>query len=140
MVIQSQGDALKKENVMDGKERTALIRQGNELFNRGEIRKAAELFMKTSYRDGLTRVGDHFYYDQKLPLVAVGYYRLAGAQDKVGEIFARMVLALGEWIGRKKPDGTGEPAKVSLPPLKVSPKLKILAEEILRDQKGGTRQ
>ncbi|TAL30965.1 MAG: hypothetical protein EPN93_19035 [Spirochaetes bacterium] len=121
---------------MDGKERTALIRQGNELFNKGEIRKAGEVFARTMYRDGLTRVGDHFYFDKKLPLVAVTYYRLAGATDKINEIYARMVMALGEWLGRKPGDDDAA-GRVSLPPLKVSPKLKILAEEILRDGKNG---
>ena len=44
------------------------------------------------------------------------------------EIFERMVFALGKLMGNE------ESPRVELPPLKVSPKLKILAEEILRDQ------
>jgi hypothetical protein len=114
------------EAVMDGKERVEMIRRGNEYFNAGEVRKAEALFIKTGYRDGLTRVADHYFYDQKKPLIALKYYRLVNRQDKVNEIFDRMVFALSKLLGRE----TGP--KVKLPPLKVSPKLKIAAEEILR--------
>lgn len=116
---------------MDEKERVQLIRLGNELFNKGEIDKAAKLFLRTDYRDGITRVGDYYYFDKKLPLVALRYYRIVKRSDRVTEIFDRMVFALGSLLGKNT-----APA-VHLPPLKVSPKLKILAEEILRDQGAG---
>jgi len=120
---------------MNEKQRVELIRRGNELFNAGEVAKAAAIFVKAAYRDGLTRVADYYFYDRKLPLVALKYYRMVNRQDKVQEIFERMVFALGKLLGRQ----TGQ--RVELPPPKVSPKLKILAEEILRDNrdgKGGT--
>lgn len=116
------------------RERVALIRKGNEFFNKGEIEKALALFVKTDYKDGLTRVADHFFYDKKMPLIAVKYYKMANRKDKVNEIFERMIFALGKWIGEDKiKDAPPEP-KLKLPPLKVSPKLKILAEEILRNE------
>lgn len=118
------------ENEMDAKERSALIRQGNEYFNKGQVKKAIEIFVKTSYKDGLTRVGDYYYFDNKQPLIAVKFYRLAGRTERVEEIYARMVMALGQWLAE---DGAGKPGpRVNLPPLKVSPKLKILAQEILK--------
>ncbi len=113
---------------MDSKERVELIRRGNEFFNNGEISKAAALFVKTGYRDGLTRIADHLFYDQRQPLVALKYYRMVNRQDKVNEIFERMIFAFGKLMGKEPPK-----QKVELPPLKVSPKLKILAEEILRN-------
>jgi hypothetical protein len=113
---------------MDGKKRAALIRLGNELFNEGDLTKAAAIFEKTVYKDGLTRIGDYFFYDKKQPLYALKYYQLSDRKDKVDEIFDRMVFALGKLMGKEQSQ------KVDLPPLKVSPKLKILAEEILRDQ------
>ncbi len=113
---------------MDEKVRVQLIRKGNELFNNGDIDTAIKIFEKTGYRDGLTRVADYYFYDLKQPLVALKYYRMVNRRDKVNEIFERMMFALGRLLGKK-------PAPVKLPPLKVSPKLKILAEEILRDQK-----
>lgn len=121
---------------MDQKERVLLIRAGNELFNKGEYEKAARIFEKTGYRDGLTRVADYYFFDRRLPLNALPYYRMAGREDKVQEIRERMVFALGKMLGRKtSPSAEAETQNSSfrLPPLKVSPKLKILAQEILRD-------
>ncbi len=116
---------------MSDKERIALIRRGNEYFNSGNITKAIEIFVKTKYKDGITRVADYYFYDKKLPLIAVKFYRMVGRQDKVDEIYTRMVMALGQWLGKEKPA-----PRVQLPPLKISPKLKILAEEILNRQSG----
>lgn len=87
---------------MDSKERAHFIREGNTAFNAGDIRKARELFLKTDYKDGLIRLGDHFMYDRKLPMLAFGYYKKAGRQDKVDEIYQRMVYALSVWLGRDK--------------------------------------
>ncbi|HPA71447.1 MAG TPA: hypothetical protein PKY31_04205 [Spirochaetota bacterium] len=123
---------------MEDKQRVELIRKANELFNGGEIEKAAAIFEKTAYRDGLSRVGDHYFFDRKLPLNALKYYRISGRSDMVNQIYDRMIYALSRWI--KAGDSTETPppaqdtAKVKLPPLKVSPKLKMAAEEILKKQ------
>ncbi len=114
---------------MDSRERVELIRRGNGYFNTGDIQKAAALFLKTNYRDGLTRIADHYFFEKKQPLIALKYYKLVNRQDKVDEIFERMVFALGKLLGKERAP------KVELPPLKVSPKLKILAEEILKQNK-----
>jgi hypothetical protein len=117
---------------MNDKDRIQLIRAGNDLFNRGEIEKAAVIFEKTGYRDGLTRVADYYFFDKRLPLVALPYYRMVNRQDKVREIYERMFFALGKLLGKE------QAPKVSLPPLKVSPKLKLLAEEILRNNENSS--
>ncbi len=96
------------------------------------MKGAVEIFEKTGYRDGLTRVGDYFFYDKKMPLIAFKYYKMANRKDKVDEIFERMIFALSKWVGEENIKDEKPPVKVKLPPLKVSPKLKILAEEILR--------
>ncbi len=114
---------------MDSSERIKLIRLGNELFNKKDIDGATKIFVNTGYRDGITRVADYYFYDRKMPLVALRYYRMVNRQDKVREIFERMVFALGRLLGKNTAP------KVELPPLKVSPKLKILAEEILQREK-----
>jgi hypothetical protein len=118
---------------MDEKQRIEMIRKGNELFNKGEIATASKILVKTGYRDGITRVADHYFYDRRQPLTALPYYKMANRVDKVNEIYERMMFALGKLISKDK-SGSQPQAKVELPPLKVSPKLKILAEEILRDQ------
>lgn len=87
---------------MDKKLRAELIRKGNAAFNDRDIRQARELFLKTDYKDGLVRLGDYFMYDRKLPMLAFGYYKKAGMQSKVDEIFQRMIFALSQWIGKDK--------------------------------------
>ena len=119
---------------MNKKERVELIRKGNELFNTGEIEKASKIFITTNYRDGITRVGDYYFYEKSMPLIAFGYYKMANKKEKINEIFERMIFALSKWVGEDKMKE--DPSmKVELPPLKVSPKLKILAEEILQREK-----
>lgn len=119
---------------MDSKERVELIRKGNMLFNQGEIEQATVIFLKTKYLDGITRVADHYFYDKKRPLEALKYYRAVNRQDKVNEIYERMFFALGKLLGKNNA------RKVELPPLKVSPKLKILAQEILDDNEKNDRK
>lgn len=114
---------------MDNKKKIELTRIGNELFNKGEVEKASKFFQAAQYRDGLTRVADYYFYDKKLPLVALGYYKMVKRQDKVDEIYERMMFALGKLLGKDTAP------RVELPPIKVPPKLKILAEEILRNNK-----
>jgi hypothetical protein len=117
---------------MDEKTRVALIRKGNELFNEGKLDEAIRVFTATSYKDGLTRIGDLYYFDKKMPLIAYKYYKLAGRTDRINDIFARMIFALQNLV--KAGDGDAAPGrqKITLPEPKVSPKLKIAAEEILR--------
>jgi len=117
---------------MNDKERAELIRKGNEFFNNGNVEEAIKIFVRTKYRDGITRIADYYFYDKKLPLIAVKFYRLAKRTDKINEIFERMMYALGNGSA---PTSKGGPGRKEAQPsaLKVSPKLKILAEEILRN-------
>lgn len=87
---------------MDSKTRIELIRQGNEAFNAGDYPKARDLFTRASYSDGLIRLGDHYMYERRLPLLAYGYYRRAGATDKINDLHRRMVGAISAWIGSDK--------------------------------------
>ncbi|MCB1158222.1 MAG: hypothetical protein H7A25_10930 [Leptospiraceae bacterium] len=122
---------------MDSKLRASLIREANQAFNEGDITKARQLYVQTDYKDGLIRLGDYYMYDKKLPMLAYGYYKKAGKQDKVDEIFQRMLYALSEWLGRDK----FKIQKVETKPLDpsdftVHPTLKAKALEILKNQKG----
>jgi hypothetical protein len=126
---------------MTEKERVALIRKGNEFFNDGKIEEAIRIFTATAYKDGLTRVGDLYFFDKKMPIIAYKYYKLAGRTDRINDIFERMVFALQRLVKAGDGDVPAAP-KITLPELKVSPKLRIAAEEILRrneeEKKGGT--
>lgn len=116
---------------MDKKERIALIRKGNELFNKGEIDNATKIFIKTDYRDGLARIGDYYYYEKKQPLTAFKFYKKARMDEKVNEIFERMINALGRWISEDKGESSNEPVEKTIT-VNVSAKLKKAAEDILK--------
>jgi len=90
------------EKVLTPKERLILIRKGNELFNGGEIEKAARIFAATAYKDGLIRVGDYFYFDKKNPLKALEYYREAKFEKRIKELSERIVMVLKKWLSEDK--------------------------------------
>ena len=82
---------------LDSSKRVALIRKGNELFNRGEIELAKKIFLTTGYADGLIRIGD-LYMKQNLPLEAFRMYYLAPYPKKVEEMMEKMVAIIRKWI------------------------------------------
>lgn len=86
------------EKVLTPKERLILIRKGNELFNGGEVEKAAKIFVATAYKDGLIRVGDYYYFDKKNPLKALEYYQEAQYEKRIKELFERIALILKKWL------------------------------------------
>ena len=79
-----------------------LIRQGNQAFNAKDYKKARELFSAAGYKDGLIRLGDHYMYERRLPLLAYGYYKQANAKKQISDIHRRMVGAIAMWIGHDK--------------------------------------
>ncbi len=86
----------------ENKQRVEWVRQGNQAFNLKDYHKAADFFIKAKYKDGLERLGDYYMYERHLPLLAFGYYKKAGVQKKIDDIYRRMVNAIGEWLGRDK--------------------------------------
>ena len=126
---------------MDHEEKVMLARKGNEAFNNGKINEAIKCFVKAGYRDGIMRVADHYYYDNKQPLVALKFYKMINRKDRIDEIFARMMFALGKLLrpstekDSEEKDSDYERDKNSSNDeveVKIHPKLKILAEEIIR--------
>ncbi|EJO68291.1 hypothetical protein LEP1GSC132_4580 [Leptospira kirschneri str. 200803703] len=133
--IQKMSDCLN----MDSKERAEAIREGNRAFNEGNIRKARDLFIKAEYKDGLIRLGDHFMYEKKMPLLAYGYYKKAGYQKRIDEIFQRMIWAFSQWIGADKfkvqpidPAAEVPPSFPDASEFQIHPLLKQTALDILK--------
>jgi hypothetical protein len=91
---------------LDTKERLLLIRKGNEIFNNGEIEKAARIFKTTAYKDGLIRVGDYYYFEKKDILKALHYYIEAEYEKRVREVTERIAEVIKKWLGEPK---TGRP-------------------------------
>ncbi|MDX1959722.1 MAG: hypothetical protein SFU98_14195 [Leptospiraceae bacterium] len=122
---------------LDPKLRAELIREGNAAFNDGDYVKAKNLFLQTEYKDGLIRLGDYYMYEKRLPMLAYGYYKKAGYQQKIDEIFQRMLMALSEWLGKDKfkiSSAVKSEPKPELNPddFQVHPILKAKALEILK--------
>lgn len=71
-------------------QRAELIRRGNELFNQGRFFEAGRVYTTVGYKTGLIRLGDLFYFEKEMPLVAYGFYRNANHKpmlDKIGDGF-----------------------------------------------------
>lgn len=71
-------------------QKAELIRKGNVLFNEGKYFEAGRVFSTVGYKTGLIRLGDMFYFEKEMPLVAYGFYRNANHRpmlDKIGEGF-----------------------------------------------------
>jgi len=66
---------------MEGSQKAALNRKGNQKFNEGDIENARRIFMTTGYSDGLSRVGD-YYKSKEKPLEALRMYWIAPDKNK----------------------------------------------------------
>ena len=81
--------------------RAALIRRGNELFNRGETELARRIFLTTRYSDGMIRVGDRLVQAGK-PLDALKMYWLAPAPDKTAAVVEQIAQVMKHWLAEGK--------------------------------------
>jgi len=84
---------------MEDSEKVQLIRKGNQAFNEGNIDLASKIFKTTEYKDGLIRVGDHYYFDKHQPLMAYGYYKRANHHIMLEKISDGFIFALKHWLG-----------------------------------------
>jgi hypothetical protein len=78
-------------------QRTALIRKGNEVFNRGDVVLAERIYRTTRYAAGLSRVGD-WYMRQNRPLEALVAYRSGRCRRKADLVVERMARVLSGWL------------------------------------------
>ena len=91
---------------IDGAQKTALNRRGNNLFNSGDIEGARRIFLTTGYSDGLIRVGD--YYNSKgRSLDALRMYWIAPDHNKAEPIIAH-VSALIQSLLKEEEGGLHE--------------------------------
>jgi hypothetical protein len=103
-------------SVLTPKERIVLIRKGNELFNRGEIEKAAKIYTTTAYKDGLIRIGDYYWFDEKNPLKALKFYIEAQYEKRIREISERMAEIIKKWMSEDTPPRKGNHEKTEKGP------------------------
>ncbi|HBS05485.1 MAG TPA: hypothetical protein DEA96_10995 [Leptospiraceae bacterium] len=87
---------------MDARIKEELIRRGDAAFEDEDFHRAREFYTKADHKEGLIRIGDFYMYEKRLPLMAYGYYKKAGAQIKIDDLHRRMVGAFAQWIGPDK--------------------------------------
>ena len=95
------GGLLKKTLVkpveLTAQQKTALVRKGNEMFNRGDVALAERIYRTTRYSAGLVRVGD-WYMRQNRPLEALQAYRSAPCRVKADLLVERIARVLSGWL------------------------------------------
>ena len=77
-------------------QRTALIRKGNEFFNRGNLEQAKKIFLTTGYSDGIIRIADKCL--SKDPLEALRLYKIAPSKEKADQLLEKMAKVISKWI------------------------------------------
>ncbi|MFP4375901.1 MAG: hypothetical protein ACLFP4_02555 [Spirochaetales bacterium] len=92
-----QKTTLEQRPSLSGEQRSALIRKGNELFNRGAIEQARRVFLTARYTDGLIRIGDH-YLKKNDHLEAFRMYWLAPEPRKAEYLIERMAGVVRSWL------------------------------------------
>lgn len=85
---------------LSSQKKTALIRKGNELFNKGDVQTAKRIFLATGYSYGLERIGDH-YRNQGEPYEAVRMFWLAPSEKKKEQMVDEMVQVLRTWLSEE---------------------------------------
>jgi tetratricopeptide (TPR) repeat protein len=74
---------------VEGRQKAALNRKGNELYNSGHIEAARRVFLTTGYSDGLSRIGD-YYKSQGRLLEALKMYWIAPDKTKSEPIIMQL--------------------------------------------------
>jgi hypothetical protein len=86
---------------IEGHDKAALNRKGNQLFNSGDIEAAKRVFMTTGYSDGLSRVGD-FYKSENRLLEALRMYWIAHDRTKSQPIIEQLSGVLQSFLHEEK--------------------------------------
>jgi len=82
---------------VDGSQKAALNRKGNQIFNEGDIEGARRIFMTTGYSDGLSRVGD-YYKSKDRPLEALRMFWMAHDRKKCGPLIEKLAFSLQDMM------------------------------------------
>jgi len=93
-------------NKVEGQQKVALNRRGNQLFNEGNVEGARRIFMTTGYSDGISRVGDH-YKSQNKNLDALRMYWIAPDRAKSELLIEQLASVLQNLLqedGEQDPD------------------------------------
>lgn len=90
-----------KNSSIDKYDKLLLIRKGNELFNKGNIKLAAKIFLTTGYKDGLIRIGDYYLFEKRDVAKALKYYKLSGYKKREELLAENIANLLKVWLKEK---------------------------------------
>ncbi|MBI4976457.1 MAG: hypothetical protein HZC28_03185 [Spirochaetes bacterium] len=99
---------------LDETTKAALVRKGNDFYNQGKMIDAHRCYLTAGYKSGIEKIGDHYFYEERQPLIALRYYFIVKSErtnKKVDEIFERMIFAFRKMLRSddESTDKTGEP-------------------------------
>lgn len=86
---------------IDDKNRSELIRKGNQLFNSGQIEQAAKVFETVNYMDGLIRIGDYYYKKNEF-INAIKYYKKAKYKKRIEQLTPEIISVFKNWLSEKE--------------------------------------
>jgi hypothetical protein len=87
----------KEAGQLSSQDRAALIRRGNELYNKNDLATAKRIFMTVRYADGLIRLGNH-YMKEGDPLEAFRMFWVAGDRRRIEEMSEQMAWVIRKWL------------------------------------------
>jgi len=82
---------------VEGSDKAALNRKGNQKYNEGDIEGARRIFMTTGYSDGLSRVGD-YYKSENRPLEALRMFWMAHDKNKANPLIEYLSFAVQDMM------------------------------------------
>jgi len=85
---------------VDGSQKAALNRKGNQFYNDGKIEEARRIFMTTGYTDGLSRIGD-FYKSKGRMVEALKMYWMAPDKTKAQPLIEQMAIFVQNMISEE---------------------------------------
>ncbi|MCL2809218.1 MAG: hypothetical protein FWD24_04020 [Treponema sp.] len=88
---------------VEGSQKAALNRKGNQMFNDGNIEGARRIFMTTGYSDGLSRVGDYYKQNNRL-IEALRMYWTAPDRKKSQPLIDKLAIVLQSLINEQEPE------------------------------------
>lgn len=122
---------------MDDSDRISLIRRGNELYNKGDIKNALKVFLATEYQDGIVRVADHLYYEENNKIAAIKLYKKAGYQKRIDEFAEKAAICIQMWLECDRIDAATKTIKISTEQIKEWKPINIKSEDIVKARMNG---
>lgn len=98
---------------VEGSQKAALNRKGNQMFNSGNVEGAKRIFMTTGYSDGLTRVGD-YYKSKDRPLEALRMYWISPDKKKSEPLIEQLAYLLQGMLDENDEDEEAEDTEQEL--------------------------